>query len=426
MQSLESWLDYIAGQHWQDIDMGLERMLTMVARMDLQRPAGKIITVAGTNGKGSTCVACEALLRAQGLTTGVTLSPHVVAFNERIRINGAEADDDLIVAAFAAVEAARDDAKAQPIPLTYFEFSALAALWCFRQCAVDVAILEIGLGGRLDAFNVIDADVAVITSIGIDHEAYLGTDRDAIGAEKAGILRTNQDVVLGSDMPPSVMARCAELQLRPLIVDHEFDMRTEDAQHWGARLRNGAVLARVPYGQCAPHNLLLAYLTASRVADVALADVVEVVQRIHMPGRMQSVDWLQRSWLLDVAHNPAGVDFLVKQLHARGIRPAAIVCGMLADKQHHAVFERLHSIYDVPWFCMSTSGERGMQARDLARALQGETEDPDVAVCEGWQALAQQVNSATLPGSVILAFGSFNLIEQFHLIDKSQHFQSKK
>ena len=425
MQSLDSWLEYIAGQHWQEIDMGLERMRTMVARMALQRPAGKIITVAGTNGKGSTCVACEALLQAQGLSTGVTLSPHVVAFNERIRINGVEADDDLIIAAFTAVEAARTDAAAGIVPLTYFEFSALAALWCFKRCAVEVAVLEIGLGGRLDAFNAIDADVAVITSIGIDHEAFLGTNRNAIGLEKAGILRAGQEVVLGSDMPASVMARCTQLQLRPLLVDQEFEIRAQDAQHWSARQRNGGAsrLASVPYGQCAPHNLLLAYLAASRVADVALAEVAEVAQRVRLPGRMQSVDWLQRKWLLDVAHNPAGVEFLVQQLRARDLNPAAIVCGMLSDKQHNAVFERLRREYPVPWFCMPTKGERGMTARDLANALQGETKRPHVAACEDWQTLTEQVNSATQPGNVILVLGSFNLIEQFHLIDKSQHFQ---
>ena len=161
MTDLNNWLAHISSQHEQVIDMGLSRMQDMLQRLDLACPASKVITIAGTNGKGTTATAIEALLLAHGVSVGTTLSPHINRFNERIRISGAQASDAKICAAFAAVEAARKD-----LPLTYFEFSALAALWCFKDAAVDVAILEIGLGGRLDAFNVVDADIAVITSIG--------------------------------------------------------------------------------------------------------------------------------------------------------------------------------------------------------------------------------------------------------------------
>jgi len=426
MQSLDEWLDYIAGQHWQSIDMGLERMRTLVARLDLQHPAPHIITVAGTNGKGSTCVACEALLRRQGRRTGVTLSPHVARFNERIRIDGAEADDALIIRAFQAVEAARRDT-----PLTYFEFSALAALWCFKHCEVDVAVLEIGLGGRLDAFNGVDADVAVITSIGLDHETFLGNDRNSIGSEKAGILRQGQQVALGVDMPASVYQRCDELDLDPVVVDAEFDIGAPDAAHWSVHRRaqedslpESMVL---PYSQCAPHNLLLAYLAVNALQPLPFARIAEVAEAIHLPGRMQRVLLDGRQWLLDVAHNPAGAAFLVRQLRARQMLPAAIVCGMLQDKRHGEVFTTLRAAFDALWFCIGTAGERGMSGAELARAFaeSGSETETSISVCEDWPALRTQVNSATAPGSVILAFGSFNLIEQFHLIDKSAHIESQ-
>ena len=204
-KDLSTWLTYIDGQHAQSIDMGLARFTRVLNDLDLQQPAPRVITVAGTNGKGSTVRVMETLLLQGGVTVGATLSPHIWRFNERIRINGEDASDESICAAFAAIDRARGDT-----PLTYFEFGALAALYCMAQARVQVAILEIGLGGRLDAFNAVDADVAVITSIGLDHQAFLGDTREAIGFEKAGILRPGQRVVLGQNMPSTVDARCSE------------------------------------------------------------------------------------------------------------------------------------------------------------------------------------------------------------------------
>ena len=192
---LDRWLSFIQEQHVKDIDMGLDRMNLMIARLALTSPHYKVITVAGTNGKGSTCVATEQLLLSHGLRVGTTLSPHVFRFNERIRIQGEELSDRDICDSFKIIEDARDG-----LPLTYFEFSSLAALVVFGQADLDIAILEIGLGGRLDAFNVIDADVAVITSIGYDHQEFLGDSLEEIGAEKAGIFRSEQTVVLGEEL----------------------------------------------------------------------------------------------------------------------------------------------------------------------------------------------------------------------------------
>lgn len=411
MESLDTWLDHISSQHWQSVDMGLERMQVMVERLALQRPANRVITVAGTNGKGSTCVACEAFLLHQGLRVGVTLSPHISRFNERMRIDGQELDDRTICNSFAAVEDARQD-----LPLTYFEFSALAALHCFKHAQVDVAVLEIGLGGRLDAFNAIDADVAVITSIGLDHEAFLGDTRDLIGYEKAGILRPGQQVVLGRGMPDTVLERCRALELNPEIVGTDVDCSVESDGTWHL-MRGGEVIVQgIPANQCAPDNLLLGYLAVAQMWHLPPSVVRSTAPRVALRGRFEKVSRRGRSWLLDVAHNPASAAFLCAQLQARGLHPRMIVCAMLRDKDHRGVYDALAASFDAPWRILDSSGARGMSATELAAQLPASRS----TVATSWSEVLAEVSSATLPGDVILVFGSFNVIEQFELIDHPQ------
>ena len=404
MRDLPQWLEFISGQHWQTIDMGLQRMQTMVERLKLNQPAPQIITVAGTNGKGSTCVACEALLLNAGLNVGTTLSPHVTRFNERIRYNATEVDDVVICDAFTEIERQRAG-----LPLTYFEFSALAALWVFKQMQVDVAILEIGLGGRLDAFNVIDADVAVVTSIGLDHQQFLGDTLDAIGTEKAGILRPGQHVLLGPDMPQSVFARCRALELDPLQVGTHWTAQIDATGRTWSVVHAGQIVAeQIPMGHCAPQNFLLAYLAAKALTCVDVTCLAEVYQQVRLPGRMQILKANQRSWLLDVAHNPAAAEFLVRQLQQRHIVPKAVVCGMLADKDHKGVFKAISQAFDVPWFLLDTAGERGLSASSL-RATLPETLQVNFS---SQTSLVEDLSSATQPGDVILVLGSFYVVEQ--------------
>ena len=388
--------------------MGLERMQSMVRSLGLSRPAGTVITVAGTNGKGSTCVAAEALLLSAGKRVGTTLSPHVRRFNERIRIAGTEVEDDLICEAFAAIEAARGET-----PLTYFEFAALASLWIFRQAQVDVAILEIGLGGRLDAYNVIDADIAVISSIGLDHQSFLGDTREAIGAEKAGILRRGQQVVLGPDMPVTVRGVCDELGLTPTVLGETHLLEIDAGDRcWTLHGPQTTEVKSVPIGALAPQNLALAYLAAGRVAAVPDHVVGKVSQQAAIPGRMQQVIRDNRTWLLDVAHNPAGADFLTQALADRSLHPSLVVCGMLVDKDHGGVVARIRAELDAPWLLVDTDAERGMSGHELAERAGLEAAEP-----VSWSDLLDTVNSATQPGDVILLFGSFNVIEQFGLLD---------
>ncbi|WP_026010535.1 Mur ligase family protein, partial [Pseudoxanthomonas sp. GW2] len=203
-RTLAEWLAYIETRHPRSIELGLERVREVAARLGLQRPAAQVVTVAGTNGKGSTVAFIEAIARADGWKVGAYSSPHLLRYNERVRIDGAEAADDELAAAFAAVEAARGDT-----PLTYFEYGTLAALWLFQQAGLDLAVLEVGLGGRLDAVNIVDPDVAVITTVDVDHVDWLGSDREAIGQEKAGIARAWKPLVLGEIDPPSSVLRHA-------------------------------------------------------------------------------------------------------------------------------------------------------------------------------------------------------------------------
>ena len=403
--NLDGWLDYIANQHQNAIDMGLGRTEEMVRRLRLSEPAPKVVTVAGTNGKGSTVTALESLLLQAGWGVFSTLSPHVVRFNERLRLNGAELADEDICAAFAAIEQVRQQAPV--VPLTYFEFSALAALWCARHSGADVVLLEIGLGGRLDAFNVIDADVAVITSIGLDHEKFLGTTREAIGAEKAGILRSGQRVVLGEDMPNSVLARCQELDIKPLCAGVDFSIGDGSEQqtwrlHWGDE-----GLINLPLGNLAPSNIALAHQAALGLTQISGKQLAHTAKHAFIPGRMQQMRYRERLLVHDVSHNPAAAKFLCRQLAQRNLEPQHVLCAMLADKDHAGVYAEVAAATTGSWTLVDSQGERGFAAAKLAKSMGIEGDQaPDMTT-----ALDRALVS-TEPGDVILVFGSFNAIEQ--------------
>lgn len=411
--NLDGWLDYIANQHQQSIDMGLGRTEVMVQRLGLEQPAPKVVTVAGTNGKGSTITALESLLLQAGLRVFSTLSPHVRRFNERLRLNGTELTDEAICASFAAIEQARQ--RDPVVALTYFEFSALAALWCAARNNVDVALLEIGLGGRLDAFNVIDADVAVITSIGLDHEKFLGTTRSAIGAEKAGILRSGQRVVLGEDMPDSVLARCRELNLQPLCAGVDFTIG-EDLEGPAWRLSWGdEVMPDLPLGNLAPSNIALAHQAALGLTKISGAQLAYTSAHGFIPGRMQQIVYRERLLVHDVSHNPAAAKFLCRQLAQRNLRPQQVLCAMLADKDHAGVYAEVAGAVPAPWILVDSQGERGYAAAELAESMRIRCDQaPDMTTA------LDRALASTEPGDVILIFGSFNAIEQSHWLRQAE------
>ena len=364
MKSLADWLRYIEQQHPSTIALGLERVAAVHARMKsaLQCP---VITVGGTNGKGSTCAMLEAILRCGGYRTGLYTSPHLLRYNERVRIGGIEAGDDALCAAFAAVEEARG-----ATPLTYFEYGTLAALQLFAGAGLDAAILEVGLGGRLDAVNVVDADCAVLTSIGIDHVDYLGSTREAIGREKAGIFRAGRPAVIADADPPATVRAAAGHQL---LVGRDFGFQAEPGQwsYWGPAGRRGGLAYPALRGRTQLRNAAATLCALDALRDrlpLAMQDVRRGLAEVELAGRFQVLPGRPRV-ILDVAHNAQAAHVLAQNLADSGFSPETIaVCGMLRDKDIAAVVGELAPRI-TRWHVASLAGPRSASAADIAAHL---------------------------------------------------------
>ncbi|KXS36913.1 MAG: dihydrofolate synthase / folylpolyglutamate synthase [Halomonadaceae bacterium T82-2] len=367
---LNDWLSRLERQHPVSIDLGLERVAVVAERLGLtERPiAGRVITVAGTNGKGSTVAMVEALARAHGLSTATYTSPHLLRYNERLRFDGSEAEDAVLVEGFERVEAARLAPSA--VSLTYFEAGTLAALWAIAERHPDVAVLEVGLGGRLDATNIIDPDVAVITTVALDHADFLGSDVELIGREKAGILRPARPAVLGRDLTDSVFRVADELGCPTWRLGDAIRRGdTASGWHWEGQGHRGEELslAALPDPGLPLDNAALA-LQAVALAAVALdADACRRgLESVSLPGRMQ---WLGR-WCLDVAHNPHAATYLAARLAAQPRPPRRLaLLGMLADKDAPGVIEALSSQVDA-WVAVGLDGPRGRNGKELRTLLE--------------------------------------------------------
>jgi dihydrofolate synthase/folylpolyglutamate synthase len=325
-----------------------------------------VITVAGTNGKGSVCAMLEAMLRAGGYRSGLYTSPHLLRYNERVRIGGAEASDEALTASFEAVEAARGETE-----LTYFEYGTLAAFWLFSNQKIEVAILEVGLGGRLDAVNVVDADCAVLTSIGIDHVDYLGSDRESIGREKAGIFRAGRPAVIAEPHPPrSVLEAPGE----KLLLGRDFGYEDQGTQwtYWGPAGRRGGLAPPALRGAPQLRNAAAAICALGTLElPLAMQDIRRGLAEVELPARFQVLPGRPQV-ILDVAHNPQAAAALADNLAASGFAPETIaVCGMLRDKDIEAVLRALKPRI-TRWHLASLSGARGASAEDLARHVEGE------------------------------------------------------
>lgn len=421
-RSLSDWLEHAERQHVVGVDLGLERITRVARSLGFEapghRPAPRNVIVAGTNGKGSTCVALEALLRQSGLRVGATLSPHLHVFNERVRIDGEPISDQSLCQGFEAVERARGE-----VPLTYFEYGTLVAMVCFRTAAVDVAILEVGLGGRLDAMNLVDADVAIVTSIGLDHQAYLGDDLESIGREKAGVMRPGQRVILGREVSRSVVDTAHRLGCHVTRLGADIHV-TGNHSSW-AFSGTSLVAGDLPSGSLAPDNCALALEAAAWLTDLNAEVARRALSGLELPGRFEH--WRLggpaggRWVVLDVAHNPAAARFLARRLAANhpGRRFTAIL-GSLADKDLAGVATELDPLAGR-WICVPTFGPRGRTAADCRAAL-GDTRS--AATAQTLQdALAQALDGAdTAPsrtspgeGDGILVLGAFSVIERARL-----------
>jgi len=340
--SLADWLGWLEQSHPTEIDLGLDRIRQVAARLDLLTPIAKVITVAGTNGKGSCVTAVAGLLQAASNNVGVYTSPHLLHYAERIQINGQAVLDGLICAAFEAIANA-----AAEISLTYFEYGTLAALYIFKQQQVDFIVLEVGLGGRLDAVNIIDADVAVITSIALDHQDWLGDNREAIGREKAGILRPNQYVVCADDNPPQSIVDIAQT-LNSLVhfIGRDFAFNSEHP-HWqwqGKTKQGGAIQLPSMRSPHLPLPSMAAALQAVYLLGIELAPelIEQTLLDVNLPGRFQKVRYQGREFILDVAHNPAATAYLAQRLIADPVQGKTYaVVAMMSDKDRLASLQNL-------------------------------------------------------------------------------------
>lgn len=367
-RTLAQWLEFIGRQHPDAIALGLDRVRTVLARLDA-RVDCPVITVAGTNGKGSVCAILEAILHASGRRVGLYTSPHLLRYNERVRVGLREAGDARLEEAFAAVEAVRGN-----VALTYFEFGTLAALWLFAREGLDALVLEVGLGGRLDAVNVLDADCAVITGIGLDHAEYLGDTRESVGREKAGIFRAGRPAVVADPEPPaSVLEAAARTDARLLCLGRDFGYRAQPGQwgFWGPGGRRPALAHPALRGARQLRNAAaaLAALDAMREAlPVSMQDVRRGLAEVVLAGRFQVLPGRPQV-ILDVAHNPEAARTLAENLGASGFAAETIaVLGMLRDKDILGVVRQVAPRI-TRWHLADLAGPRGARAGEIARAL---------------------------------------------------------
>ncbi|MBK7469257.1 MAG: bifunctional tetrahydrofolate synthase/dihydrofolate synthase [Betaproteobacteria bacterium] len=408
---LADWLGYLETLHPKAIALGLDRVAAVAARLRIA-PSCPVITVTGTNGKGSTCAYMEAMLRAGGYRVGLYTSPHLLRYTERVRIDGIEVDDAAMTEAFAAVERVRDG-----VALTYFEFGTLAALWLFARAPLDALILEVGLGGRLDAVNVIDADVAVITGIGIDHVDYLGGTRESIGFEKAGVLRAARPGVCADPDPPrSLLAHAAAIgaPLFRLGTDFGYVIEGDRWQYW---VRRGQEIVR-------RHGLPLPALRGAiqvRNAAAALTGLELLAGRLAVPmgavrDGLVGVDWPARfqvlpgrpAIILDVAHNPQAAAILALNLGDMGYFPrTTAVFSILADKDIAGVAGVMRPRIDR-WLIAPSGGARGATAAHIGAGLAeaGIGGEAVVACDDIAQALARAREEAGEADRIVV-FGSF-------------------
>jgi dihydrofolate synthase / folylpolyglutamate synthase len=412
MRSLDEWLAYQTQVHPHAIDLGLDRLRVVLERLRWRQPQIPVITVAGTNGKGSVSAYCASIMSAAGYRVGTFTSPHLRDYRERIRIHDRLVRTDELLAAFEKIEAARGS-----VALTFFEFNTLAALLTFESAALDAWVLEIGMGGRLDAVNVVDPDVAVVTSIGLDHQEYLGNTLEAIAREKAGIFRTDRTAVIGGHEPSMVLesvARAVKAPLKRLAIEYNYILEGSGwryrGTHWELpHLPAPALLGGIQFTNAATAIAALEEI-APRLAIPAGA-VAQGLSQVRLVGRFQVIKPADNSpsWVLDVAHNPDAARVLARNLNANPIPGRTLgVCGILADKDAAAIAEILDDTIDE-WWCASIDGTRGRSGAELANEVRAKVAAKATPAESVAAACSAAVKAATSQDRIVV-FGSFHTV----------------
>lgn len=415
-ETLEEWLAHLETIHPTEVELGLERVSRVAHALELIPVKQPVVTVAGTNGKGSTVAVLEALLAELGLRAGTFTSPHLWRYNERIRVAQQEATDAEIVAAFVRIDAARGETS-----LTYFEFAALAALLVFAQHELDYVILEVGLGGRLDAVNIVDASVAIITSIDLDHQGWLGDSRAAIAREKAGIMRAATPVIIADPEPPAELEACAAAlaAVPALFLGREFTVERESGQWRGTLQQTSSQqtssqqrkLAWQPVGSLLPENICAA-LQAALLLELTFSDedVQRTLDKVVAVGRRQVFDIDGVNYLLDVAHNPAAVYKLLEYMDASCCNGKAIaIFSVMRDKDVKSIVNAAVGHFDAWFLADQPLNSRAAGAADVAVVLEAAGEKGIYMNAELSEALAAAQQAANA-GDRIVVFGSFSTV----------------
>lgn len=405
--NLALWLDYLMAIHPTEIDMGLARVSVVADRLGLRSWGDtKVVTVAGTNGKGTTCAMVEQVLLLAGHSVGVYSSPHILKYNERIRINGIDASDTQIVEAFVAINCARGD-----ISLSFFEFATLAGLYLFKSSKPDVILLEVGLGGRLDATNIIDADIAVVTSIDLDHQEYLGDTRESVAAEKAGVFRASRPAIVGEpDIPATLLevAKVKEAVLYCVGKEFSYQLNPRDRNYWDF---NGSkrVISHLPLPQLPLPNAATALAVIELGWPEISVDIIkQAISNARLEGRFELV-CEQPLIILDVAHNPHAARYLATRLNTLKFKRLYALCGMLKDKDCTEVINILADQIDH-WSFAALDTVRSASPQQLQAALRASGSSSQYAnLSDAWSDLSSTLTS----DDAVIVFGSFYTVAEF-------------
>ena len=408
-QSLEDWLFYLESIHPAEIKLGLTRVKAVAEKLDLLSPRGKVVLVAGTNGKGSTSAFLEQLLMAAGHSVGVFSSPHLLRYNERVRIQGQELADKAHVDAFRFVEQGRGDTA-----LTYFEFGTLAGLRLMQEADVDYLIFEVGLGGRLDSTNILDADLAVVTTIDLDHQDWLGDTRELVGREKAGIFRAGKPAVCGDgDAPHTLVDYARELGTTVSYRGKDFDL-VDDGEHWRCRLGE-RWLEQLPLTKLPMANAATALMAFEQLGErLSDAKLREVLANAALPGRLQEISQSPRV-VLDVAHNPQAGGYLARWIASQPKAKVHAVCAMLGDKDSRSTLGYLEQEVDH-WYLADLDCPRGAKSSTLKPHLGN---DSSIACFDNVLKALECALDHTGKDDLVIVFGSF-----YTVAEVLAHYQS--